>query len=163
MEQLPPLWQRRFLPSERQTVCDCISAVYGVWVPDMDGWRPGIMYVYIRAMGHDNGFGCVHEIGIRGRFALHTSNSAERTACFLPNGQWPSILLRIRSFYVAIPQTSACRHSAPCSPPLHPVEQSRYASAQRPLAMFAYEEVAWCIFNDFRHLSAFALPSSVAD
>ena len=41
------------------------------------------MCVYIRAMGHDNGFGCVHEIGIRGRFALHTSNPAERTACFL--------------------------------------------------------------------------------
>jgi len=47
------------------------------------------MYVYIWAMGHDNGFVCVHEIGIRGRFALHTSNSAERTACFLTTTTGP--------------------------------------------------------------------------
>lgn len=49
----------------------------------------GIMYVYIWAMGHDNGFGCVHEIGIRGWFALHTSNSGERTACFLTTTMGP--------------------------------------------------------------------------
>ena len=74
------------------------------------------------------------------------------------------MLLRIHCSYVAIPQASAHRHSAPCRPLLHLVEQARHASAQRPLAVLANEVVVWRIFDDFlRHLSAFALPPSVAD
>lgn len=83
---------------------------------------------------------------------------------FPHNNHGPSVLPQIRRSYVAIPQASAHRHSAPCSPLLHLVEQARHTSAQCPLAVLAYEEVLWRIFDDFlRHLSAFALPPSVAD
>ena len=83
---------------------------------------------------------------------------------FPSNGHWPSILLQIRSSKVAVSQVSVCRLLTPRSLLLHLVEQARHASAQRPLAVLANEVVVWRIFDDFlRHLSAFALPPSVAD
>jgi len=83
---------------------------------------------------------------------------------FPHNGYWPSVLSQIHCSYVAIPQASAHRHSAPCSLFLHLVEQACHTSAQRPLAVLANEVVVWRIFDDFlRHLSAFALSPSVAD
>lgn len=74
------------------------------------------------------------------------------------------MLSQIHCSYVAIPQASAHRYSAPCSLLLHLVEQARHTSAQRPLAVLAYVVVVWRIFDDFlRHLSAFALPPWFAD
>lgn len=63
-----------------------------------------------------------------------------------------------------IPKTNALWLLAPRSLLLlHLVEQRCYTSAQRPLAVFAYEVVIWRIFDDFlRYFSAFALPSAVA-
>ena len=74
------------------------------------------------------------------------------------------MLLQIPYSCVAILQAGAHRYLAPCSPLLHLVEQARHTSAQRPVAVLAYEVIVWRIFDDFlRHLSAFALSPSVAD
>ena len=83
---------------------------------------------------------------------------------FPHNDHWALHAAAIHCSYVAIRQVSARRLLAPRSLFLHLVEQTSYTSAQRPLAVLAYEEVVWRIFDDFlRHLSAFTLPPSVAD
>lgn len=76
---------------------------------------------------------------------------------------WPSVLLQICPSNVAVSQMSVCRLLTPRSLLLHLVEQRRYTLAQGPLAVFAYEVLVRRILDDFlRHLSAFALPFSVA-
>jgi len=129
-----------------------------------EGW--GIVHVHV-GFGPRYGFCCGHRKVIRDRFASHTSNSAESTACFLTTTVCHPYCCRLiisTSQHASERQQPRRLIASALDSLLHLVEQCRHASPQRPFAVVAYDVVVWRILDGFlRHLSAPVVLPSVTD